>query len=1071
MIYKILLSVAISLTLISCGSSRDSNSSVKSSNGVVTLSGDAVVGGVLTASIADEDGVNAGTETYQWYSTAKEDPIDGATSSSYSLTADEGRESVTALVRYTDNSGTRETVSSAPMDIQAAFILEVLYMHGLVDGASCEIFAVNDSGVASNTALSTAMTVNGIAAFSGLIAVDGTALVSCTGGTYVSEATGFTINAPDTRAVVNVADDATFTVTPLTEIATQLAESEGDLNTALTFHNLTVARVFGIDGDITEIEPIDLLETAASDDDESKYATALVIIAQLDANDMDTSTAEVVATLAEDLTDGQVSETALVDLNQAIVDLGTSVVFANLNPAVTTTVEDAVNNKPEPATFAGLSASIPNDQTDALTGRITVTDVNFGEDQVTPQELVATTYGSFSIEADGSWTYTLETANETVAGLDVGDSVNDTIAITSVDGTAASFVMRVTALTKVAEITDPGGDTGEIRFNLDEPLLVGKLTFSFLKEVAVGSDGNVKDAYVTLYGNENSNKEALVDLRIQGDQFEDDDITPIAPRFFARNTDSDLYPGDIVTFPFTEDQWYEIEITWNVDSTGQEVTVIVDGETVNGGPFQTAALLGDDCGGVAGYRANCLKDGVENIQFRFGDDDRSIPFGSYFVDNIKVYNNMEGTGTPVFQDDFENSTLGTANSVYRQETTVAVALYDRATESSTDPVAAQFFDLTATIDSDRAELLTGQVTVVDLDEGEALITEQADIATTFGSFSISSDGVWEYMLDTADSTIAALMVGQVETDTIAIASIDGTTADIVIAILGQVPLPASDVKNKVAVIRDLDGDEDEFGPDGTDADDSNDGADEGDTGELRYDFATEIAADDAVTGGYLAGRVEFQITRTDDNVGDDTTGIDPAVLANKNYKLGSADAFINLFSASENDAGSIAKIRVKDDSFQLDYHSSCSGCSDVDLVDDMAAKVLPSIDAAVLSQYNTVVITWDYAASVVADSPVINVTIDGIAVLSDYTVLNAAPGGVTLLSFRFGDNDGWLDPRAKFVVDNWSFYSDTAGTNLVASDTFQSYSDGDSLDTDNIASPYASATDNAVVEETGESLP
>jgi hypothetical protein len=193
--------------------------------------------------------------------------------------------------------------------------------------------------------------------------------------------------------------------------------------------------------------------------------------------------------------------------------------------------------------------------------------------------------------------------------------------------------------------------------------------------------------------------------------------------------------------------------------------------------------------------------------------------------------------------------------------------------------------------------------------------------------------------------------------------------------------------------------------------------------------------------------------------------------SNGEFGFGSADAFINLFNSSANDAGSIAKVRVKDDTFQLDYHSSCSGCSDVDLVDPSSGdKVLPSIDAPLLSQYNTVVITWDYAVSAVADSPVMNVTIDGIAVLSDYTALNAAPGGVTHLSFRFGDNDGWLDPRAKFTVDNWAFYSDTAGTSLVASDDFQSYADGDSLDTDNPASPYASNTDNAVVEETDESL-
>ena len=50
----------------------------------------------------------------------------------------------------------------------------------------------------------------------------------------------------------------------------------------------------------------------------------------------------------------------------------------------------------------------------------------------------------------------------------------------------------------------------------------------------------------------------------------------------------------------------------------------------------------------------------------------------------------------------------------------------------------------------------------------------------------------------------------------------------------------------------------------------------------------------------------------------------------------------------------------------------------------------------------------------------------------------------------------------------WFIYSDTAGTTEVFSDDFESYLDGDSLDTDNPVSPYASNTSEATVETTGE---
>ena len=78
------------------------------------------------------------------------------------------------------------------------------------------------SGAAESPALASGTTIDGSVSFGELVPVDGTALISCTGGTYIDEATGEELDAPDTRAVVNVVGDAVFTVSPLTEIATQL---------------------------------------------------------------------------------------------------------------------------------------------------------------------------------------------------------------------------------------------------------------------------------------------------------------------------------------------------------------------------------------------------------------------------------------------------------------------------------------------------------------------------------------------------------------------------------------------------------------------------------------------------------------------------------------------------------------------------------------------------------------------------------------------------------------------------------------------------------------------------------
>ncbi len=992
-IFLCALCAALLSMLAGCGSERDDTRLAPGSNGSVSLDGVATVGETLTASVSDADGVQSGSESYQWFSDGV--LIAGATASSYTLTPNEGGEQVTVVVRYTDDSGLRETVESAPVEIQAAFNLAAVFVHGYVDGAMCEIFAVDSSGNAADTGLASGTTSGGIADLGTLIPVDGTALISCSGGTYTSEATGLVLDAPVTRAVVNVDSDATFTVSPLTEIAAQLAEAAGDLNTATSTHNDAVATVFGISGDITEIQPTDLATTVADNDEAGRYATAVTIISQLDANDDGTSTADIINNLSSDLADGTLSESSVDALNAAIADLGMSAVAGNLDNTALLVVESAINNAPEPATFEGLSATIPNDQATPLTGTVNVIDVNFGEAFVVAQTDTQTTYGTFSIDADGNWTYTVDTANATVAGLVVGTSVNDNIAITSLDGTIAVLVIRVTALTQVAEITNTiNGDTGELRLNLENHLLQGKLSFSFLKTEALADDGNQKDAYITLYGSSGSSSESLVDLRIQGQATEDDGSTR-EPRFLVRNTDSDAYPGGIITAPFTPNEWYDIEIIWDMSQTNQ-ITIIINGEVLGGGAFSTAAVVDSDFTTLDAW----FDEGVERIQWRFGDNGTTIPFGSYLIDDIEIYSDTTGT-TLVFEDDFEGNNVGDlfpGSMVYPDSIDAEVVVYDAGAPAESVPAA--FFNLVGAINSDDIQLLMGMVTIIDPDVGENMIVEQTGTATAYGVFSIMPSGAWEYVLDTTHPTIAEMVQGDRITENIQISSVDGTTAELVITINGVGGAPTG--ANNVAVIVDTDS---------------------GDTGELRYALGDD--------GPLAAGRLEAKVKRLDDDLGD-------------------GDAFITLFNENTNNAGAILDLRIRDSSFGV---RSPGG------IDTSALTVL-------LDTFMDVVITWEYPGGDTTMLPEVTVTVDGVS-LDPFTPDNNAVGGVTHVSFRFGDNSGVRAATGKFSVDDIVIYSDTDGMTEVFSDDFESYLAGDSLDTDNAASPYHSNTSEATVETIG----
>lgn len=1001
---KSLISIVIATALVGCGGG-DKDDIKGNSRGSIAITGsDFIAGAMLSASVTDADGIAAGTISYAWSTSTNGAMV--ATGTSYTITeADEGS-IISVSARYTDEAGFTEGVGASTTVVLPTLDVTASVMKGPVSGASCDIYAINDSGTAVTPSQATSTSDGaGNVTFTD-VHFEGAGLIACAGGSYSDESTGNTLDAPDLRAVVNVIEGNTetpapsYVVSPLTEIAVQRAGE--DLSNFADAADAINAR-FGIRFDTTEVLPTAVGQVALGAEgsaDADRYGSVLALFSQLDADDSDRTMTDILTDIAADLADGSFSEAALNAFETAQLNLQTSSqVASEVNEPLLNVIGSAIgyNNDPVTAIIEGvLVGTVQNTSTVPLTGAVIVTDPNFEEDAIVAQTDVVLDYGTFSISADGNWSYVVDTANETVVNLEVGNSVNDSVIITSVDGTTAEIAIRVAALTQVVKISDTGNDTGEIRFSVDN-LRQGKLSASFSKDVALGSDGNVKDAYITLYGSSGSSSESLIDLRIQGNQIDSEGIA-IAPRFFVRNTDNDAYPGALVTAPFVEEQFYDVEITWNLDET-EQLTVTIDGEVIGGGAFSTAAVVDSDFTDLDQWFA----DGVRAIQFRFGDNDRTIPFGSYYVDNIAVYSDVAGT-VSVFADDFESydegETLDGDTSSYSLAIYSEVVVFDVG-DGTVEPTPAVFFDLGGTLPSDSSEALTGTVSVIDPDEGEAFIIASS-VTSTFGEFSIMEDGSWTYLLDTSNAVITALISGERETDTITIESFDGTTAELVITITG---VGGNTGANKVAVIIDTD---------------SND------TGELRYALGDN--------GPLPQGQVSVSVKRLDDDLGD-------------------GDAFITLFNSATNNGGAILDLRIRDSSF---------GVRSPGDIDTSAATVL-------LDEFMDVVITWEYPEGNLDLNPLVTVTVDGVRFTdTGFTPDNDSIGGVTHVAFRFGDNGGVREATGKFTVDDLVIYSDTSGTTEVFSDDFEGYADGDSLDTDNPASPYNSSTSEATIESTGD---
>ena len=88
-----------------------------------------------------------------------------------------------------------------------------------------------------------------------------------------------------------------------------------------------------------------------------------------------------------------------------------------------------------------------------------------------------------------------------------------------------------------------------------------------------------------------------------------------------------------------------------------------------------------------------------------------------------------------------------------------------------------------TEDGGVAEIVSGTLTISDIDTGEELFT--AGGATgTYGSVTIDAAGAWTYTLDNANAAVQALPLGATMNDTVTVTAIDGTTHDITITITG-----------------------------------------------------------------------------------------------------------------------------------------------------------------------------------------------------------------------------------------------------------------------------------------------
>ncbi|MDR1994742.1 VCBS domain-containing protein [Azonexus sp.] len=489
-----------------------------------------------------------------------------------------------------------------------------------------------------------------------------------------------------------------------------------------------------------------------------------------------------------------------------------------------------------PATFAGdTTASVTEDSGDyTRTGTITVTDPDSPE-TVVAQTDVQGKYGSFSIDADGNWTYVADNAKLKPLSTTAQDT--DVFTITSADGTSFDIVITLNGINDAptaandsfttayntpksgtlpdasdvdsgqtvtyAKGSDPAHGTvvvsadGSYTYTPDTDY-VG--TDSFTYTVSDGIDSNTYTVSITVSANVPATFAGDTTASVtedSGDYTRTGTITVTDPdspetvvaqsgvegKYGSFSIDADgnwTYVADNAKLKplSTTTQDTDVFTITSADGTTFDIVITLNG--INDAP--TAA---DDSFTTA---YNTPKSGTlpdasdvdsgQTVTYAKGSDPSH---GTVVV-------NADGSYTYTPATDY----TGTDSFTYTVSDGIDSNTYTVSITISANVPATFAGDTTASVTEDSGDYTrTGTITVTDPDSPETIVA-QTDVEGKYGTFSIDADGNWTYVADNAK--LQPLSTTAQDTDVFTITSADGTTFDIVITLNGvnDAPTAAND---------------------------------------------------------------------------------------------------------------------------------------------------------------------------------------------------------------------------------------------------------------------------------------
>ncbi|MEZ8239281.1 VCBS domain-containing protein [Vibrio splendidus] len=403
------------------------------------------------------------------------------------------------------------------------------------------------------------------------------------------------------------------------------------------------------------------------------------------------------------------------------------------------TIKVTINGTNDVATVSTATVSV--DETDkavTTSGTLTSTDVDNPDNTFTPDSIVGAN-GDLTIDANGHWVFT---ANNAFNQLNVGDKVEETFTVTSVDGTPSTIKVTINGTNDAATVssatvaideTDKAVTTSGTLTSTD----VDNTDNTFTPDSVVGSNG---------------------DLTIDANGHW---------TFTANSAFNQLNVGDKVEETFTVS---------SIDGTPSTIKVTING-TNDAATVSSATVAIDETDKAVTTSGTLTSTDVDNPDNTFTPDSISGTNGDLTID---------ASGHWVFT---ANSAFNQLNVGDKVEETFTVSSVDgtpstiKVTINGTNDKAVISGTSAGAVTEESQLQTSGSLTVTDVDAGQAHFSN-TDIAGTLGTLHLTNSGTWTYDLDNTNPTVQALGKGTTATDTITVHSADGTPHQITITVNG-----------------------------------------------------------------------------------------------------------------------------------------------------------------------------------------------------------------------------------------------------------------------------------------------